>query len=162
MERKMLFQVIHFSAPQIPLANGELLCRYYDAVKASPLTSTRAYLKTEAGLVFNGSFAGGSSSRCVNRWWVLMCVLTILPGMTVMDTCHFYAAHTQHDLHFNDVVEVTCQAALTATTFQAALTATHQPSVSSGRSRLGRTYITALQPVHMVGSGFHMACMYHH
>ena len=45
VEQKVLSNMIEYYAPQILLANDELLCRYYDAARASPLTNTRANLK---------------------------------------------------------------------------------------------------------------------
>lgn len=77
VESKVLRQMINYFAPQIPLADAQLLRQYYDTAKASPLTSTKANLKTEAKLVFNGAVAGGSPSRCVNSYMFLMCAPNI-------------------------------------------------------------------------------------
>ena len=63
VDPKVLNQMIRFFAPQIPLADQQLLSQLYDTAKASPLTSTRASLRVNEGLVFNGAFAGGTPSR---------------------------------------------------------------------------------------------------
>ncbi|DBA94960.1 TPA: hypothetical protein ACH3X1_002486 [Trebouxia sp. C0004] len=66
VDLKVLNQMIRFFAPQIPLADQQLLSQLYDTAKASPLTSTRASLRVDEGLVFNGEFAGGTPGmkRC--------------------------------------------------------------------------------------------------
>ena len=63
VDPKVLSQMIRFFAPQIPLADQQLLSQLYDTAQASPLTSTRASLRVDEGLVFNGAFAGGTPSR---------------------------------------------------------------------------------------------------
>ena len=63
VDPKVLNQMIRFFAPQIPLADQQLLSQLYDTAKASPLTTTRLSLRSDQGLVFNGAFAGGTPSR---------------------------------------------------------------------------------------------------
>ena len=77
VEQKVLFNMIVYYAPQMLLANEELLCRYYDAARASLQANTRANLKAEADLVCNGAVAGGPPSRCVNTWLSRMCVPSV-------------------------------------------------------------------------------------
>lgn len=85
VDPKVLNQMIRFFAPQIPLADQQLLSQLYDTAKASPLTSTRASLRVNEGLVFNGAFAGGTPSRAVlliafeNGMKPVMCKFTVDP-----------------------------------------------------------------------------------
>ena len=85
VDPKVLNQMIRFFAPQIPLADQQLLSQLYDTAKASPLTSTRASLRVDEGLVFNGAFAGGTPSRYEEVWPILLHVpdvqvALLLPG----------------------------------------------------------------------------------
>lgn len=75
VDPKVLNQMIRFFAPQIPLADQQLLSQLYDTAKASPLTSTRASLRVDEGLVFmfNGAFAGGTPSRYEEVWPIPLC-----------------------------------------------------------------------------------------
>ncbi|DBA89314.1 TPA: Protein kinase, membrane associated tyrosine threonine 1 [Trebouxia sp. C0005] len=65
VDEKVVLQMIQFFAAQIPYADEQHLGRLYDAAKASPLTSTKAILKTNADIVFNGAFSGGMPSRAM-------------------------------------------------------------------------------------------------
>lgn len=62
-------QMILLFAAQIPLASDTLLCELYDKANISPLASTQAALKTDAGIVFNMLYLKeyniGASSRYV-------------------------------------------------------------------------------------------------
>jgi len=71
VDEKVVLQMIQFFAAQIPYADEQHLGRLYDAAKASPLTSTKAILKTNADIVFNGAFSGGMPSRCVSCLYLL-------------------------------------------------------------------------------------------
>ena len=77
MDPKVLNQMIRFFAPQIPLADQQLLSQLYDTAKASPLTSTRASLRVDEGLVFSGAFAGGTPSRYEEVWPILLHVIGV-------------------------------------------------------------------------------------
>ena len=72
VDPKVVNQMIRFFAPQILLADDQLLSQLYDTAKASPLTSTRASLRADEGLVFNGAFAGGTPSRYEEVWPILL------------------------------------------------------------------------------------------
>ena len=56
VDLKVLNQMIRCFAPQTALADQQLLSQLYDTAKASPLTSTRASLRVDEGLVFNGAW----------------------------------------------------------------------------------------------------------
>ena len=64
MDPKVISQMIQFFAAAIPLANPQLLSELYDSAKASPLSSTKASLREDEALVFNGTFLDGTPSRC--------------------------------------------------------------------------------------------------
>ena len=63
VDRKVLSHMILFFAAAIPLANPQLLSELYDLARASPLSSTKAILREDEGLVFDGAFMGGTPSR---------------------------------------------------------------------------------------------------
>ena len=64
VDKRVLSQMIRFFAAAIPLADQQLLSELYDSAKARPLSSTKASLREDEGLDFNGVFAGGTPSRC--------------------------------------------------------------------------------------------------
>ncbi|KAL3155223.1 Protein kinase, membrane associated tyrosine threonine 1 [Trebouxia sp. C0010 RCD-2024] len=57
--------MIRFFAAEILLANWDILSNLYDSAKASPLSSTKASLREDEGLIFNGAFVAGTPSRAV-------------------------------------------------------------------------------------------------
>lgn len=63
VDEKVLSQMIRFFVAAIPLASQQLLSELYDSAKASPLSSTKAILREDEGLVFNGACVGGTPSR---------------------------------------------------------------------------------------------------
>lgn len=75
VDKKVLNQMIASYAAAIPLANQELLsefCLFYDLAKASPVSSTKASLRENKGLVFevwsdSGGVMAGTSSRCAKE-----------------------------------------------------------------------------------------------
>jgi len=75
VDQKVLSQMIRFFAAAIPLANQQLLSELYDSAKASPLSSTKASLREDEGLVFNGAFVGGTPCRCATVYSVLTHIL---------------------------------------------------------------------------------------
>ena len=77
VDKKVSAQMIQLFAAAIPLANQQLLSELYDSAKASPLSSMKASLREEEGLVFNGAFVGGTPSRCATVYSVLAHILDI-------------------------------------------------------------------------------------
>ena len=67
VEEKIVQRMVEYFAPQLPYASDEHLRRLYDLVKASPLTSTKSFLKTNASLVFIGMYSSGMPSRYETR-----------------------------------------------------------------------------------------------
>jgi len=65
VDSKVLSHMIHFFAAEILLANQDILSDLYDRAKASPLSSTKASLREDEGLIFNGAFVAGTPSRAV-------------------------------------------------------------------------------------------------
>ncbi|DBB11837.1 TPA: hypothetical protein ACH3X3_005985 [Trebouxia sp. C0006] len=65
VDSKVLSHMIRFFAAEILLANQDILSDLYDAAKASPLSSTKASLREDEGLIFNGAFVAGTPSRAV-------------------------------------------------------------------------------------------------
>ena len=84
VDQKVLSQMIRFFAAAIPLANQQLLSELYDSAKASPLSSTKASLRQDAGLFINGAFAGGMPSRCAKVYAALTHILAIHMGSTAV------------------------------------------------------------------------------
>jgi len=69
VDKKVLNQMITSYAAATPLASQELLSEFYDLAKASPMSSTKASLNENEGLVFkvwsdSGGVMAGTSSRC--------------------------------------------------------------------------------------------------
>lgn len=77
VDKKVLSQMILFYAAAIALASQQLLSEFYDLAKASPMSSTKASLKEDEGLVFNGALVAGTSSRCATVKSVLTHTLDI-------------------------------------------------------------------------------------
>ncbi|KAL0035576.1 hypothetical protein WJX77_012718 [Trebouxia sp. C0004] len=65
VDSKVLSHMIRFFAAEILLANQDILSDLYDSAKASPLSSTKASLREDEGLIFNGAFVAGTPSRAV-------------------------------------------------------------------------------------------------
>ena len=81
VDPKVISQMIQFFAAAIPLANQQLLSELYDSAKASPLSSTKASLRENEGLVCNRAFVGGTPSRCAKVYSVLTHILAIHMGL---------------------------------------------------------------------------------
>ncbi len=79
VDSKVLSHMIRFFAAEILLANQDILSDLYDAAKASPLSSTKASLREDEGLIFNGAFVAGTPSRCATLYLVLTPVLSPHP-----------------------------------------------------------------------------------
>ena len=68
VDEKVLSHMIRCFAAQIPLANQQLLSELYDSAKAYPMSSTKASLREDEGLVF--ACVGGTPSRCATIYSV--------------------------------------------------------------------------------------------
>lgn len=91
---KVLSQMIRFFAPAIPLANQQLLSELNDSERFSPLSSTKASLREDEGLVFNGAVVGGTPSRRATVYSVLAHMLAIHMGLR--SCARFVSASTLH------------------------------------------------------------------
>lgn len=88
VDSKVLSHMIRFFAAEIPLANQDILSDLYDSAKASPLSSTKASLREDEGLIFNGAFVAGTPSRCATLYLVLTPILHIhMACVHIASTC---------------------------------------------------------------------------
>jgi len=94
VDSKVLSHMIRFFAAEILLANQDILSDLYDAAKASPLSSTKASLREDEGLIFNGAFVAGTPSRCATLYLVLTPILHIhMAYVHIASTLHPHCAH---------------------------------------------------------------------
>ena len=63
---RVVRDMVLYFANQLPFADDELLARLYGLAATSPHSSTKAVLKTQHDVVFNGPFGGGMPARWVN------------------------------------------------------------------------------------------------
>lgn len=77
VDSKVLSYMIRFYAAEILLADQDILSDLYDSAKASPLSSTKASLREDLGLIFNGASVAGTPSRCATLHSVLTPILHI-------------------------------------------------------------------------------------
>ena len=94
VDSKVLSHMIRFFAAEIHLANQDILSDLYDATKASPLSSTKASLREDEGLILNGAFVAGTPSRCATLYSVLTPILHIhMACVHSASTLHPHCAH---------------------------------------------------------------------
>ena len=94
VDSKVLSHMIRFFAAEILLANQDILSDLYDSAKACPLSSTKASLREDEGLIFNGAFVTGTPSRCARLYLVLTPMLHIhMACVHIASTLHRHCAH---------------------------------------------------------------------